>query len=96
MANTKSAKKDIKVSEANRARNRSVKSLCRSSVTKAEKLIADGNVEGAKAAVGSAVSTLDRAAEKGIIHPNNAARRKSRLMDKLNAVNPADASAAKA
>lgn len=90
MANTKSAKKDIKVNEANRARNRSVKSLCRSSITKAEKLITEGNTDGAKTAVSSAVKTLDKAAEKGIIHPNNAARRKSRLMDKLNAaVSPA-------
>lgn len=90
MANTKSAKKDIKANAENHARNKSVKSLCRSSITKAEKLIADGNVDGAKGAVSSAVRTLDKAAEKGIIHPNNAARRKSRLMDKLNAaVSPA-------
>ena len=85
MANTKSAKKDILANEVHRIRNRAVKSLCRSSVTKAEKLIADGNIDAAKTAVGSAVSTLDRAAEKGIIHANNAARRKSRLMDKINA-----------
>jgi small subunit ribosomal protein S20 len=85
LANTKSAKKDILVNEANRTRNRSVKSLCRSSVTKAEKFITEGNLEAAKTAVGFAVSSLDRAAEKGIIHRNNAARRKSRLMDKINA-----------
>ena len=85
MANTKSAKKDIRINEERRVRNRGVKSLCRSSINKAEKLIAEGNAEGAKNAVTSAVSILDRAAEKGVIHPNNAARRKSRLMDKLNA-----------
>ncbi len=89
MANTKSAKKDIRINEARRVQNRSVKSLCRSSITKAEKLIAEGNAEGAKTAVSAAISTLDRAAEKGVIHPNNAARRKSRLMDKLNAAAPA-------
>ena len=89
MANTKSAKKDILVNEANRLRNRSVKSLCRSSITKAEKLIDGGDMDAAKAAVGSAVSTLDRAAEKGIIHANNAARRKSRLMEKINAAGAA-------
>ena len=88
MANTKSAKKDIRINEARRVQNRSVKSLCRSSITKAEKLIAEGNAEGAKTAVNSAISTLDKAAEKGVIHPNNAARRKSRLMDKLNAAAP--------
>lgn len=85
MANTKSAKKDILANEIHRVRNRAVKSLCRSSITKAEKLINDGDLEAAKAAVGSAVSTLDRASEKGIIHRNNAARRKSRLMEKINA-----------
>lgn len=84
MANTKSAKKDIRVNVEKRARNRSVKSLCRTSITKAEKLLAAGSVEEAKTAVDSAVKRLDKAAEKGIIHPNNAARRKSRLMDKLN------------
>ena len=84
MANTKSAKKDIRVNIERRARNRSVKSLCRTGVTKAEKMIAAGNVEEANIAVASAVKSLDKAAEKGIIHPNNAARRKSRLMDKLN------------
>ena len=94
MANTKSAKKDIKVNETKRARNRSVKSLCRTGITKAEKLIAGGNVEEAKTAVASAVKSLDKAAEKGIIHPNNAARRKSRLMDKLNKTVTPKASAA--
>jgi len=95
LANTKSAKKDIRVNTERRARNRSVKSLCRSSITKAEKLLAGGDIEGAKTAVGSAVRTLDRAAEKGIIHPNNAARRKSRLMDKLNKTVPPVAGVAK-
>ncbi len=90
MANTKSAKKDIRVSEERRVRNRSVKSLCRTGITKAEKIIAAGNVDEAKTAVASAIKSLDKAAEKGIIHPNNAARRKSRLMDKLNkTVSPA-------
>jgi small subunit ribosomal protein S20 len=50
----------------------------------AKDLVLAGNVEAGKAAVAAAVSSLDKAAEKGIIHPNNAARRKSRLAKKLN------------
>ncbi len=50
---------------------------------KAEQSIATGNVD--QAAVLAAISTLDKAAVKGVIHKNNAARRKSRLMKKVNA-----------
>ena len=64
-------------------------------VTKAEKLINAGELDPAKAAVVAAVSSLDKAAEKGIIHPNNAARRKSRLMKKLNQAQSAGAAPAK-
>ena len=58
--------------------------MCKTNVTKAEKLIFSGELEAAREAVAAAVSSLDRAAEKGVIHPNNAARRKSRLLKKLN------------
>jgi len=58
--------------------------LTRTNITKAEKLIFSGELEAAREAVLVAVSSLDRAAEKGVIHPNNAARHKSRLMKKLN------------
>ncbi len=81
---TKSAEKQVRVSERRRLRNKSVRSLCKSSVTKAEKLIFSGELEGAREAVAAAVSSLDRAAEKGVIHSNNAARRKSRLLKRLN------------
>jgi len=46
----------------------------------------EGRLEEAREAVGVAVSALDKAAEKGIIHKNNAARRKSRLMRRLNQI----------
>jgi small subunit ribosomal protein S20 len=65
-------------------RNRSVRTQCRSNVVKAGRLIAAGELEVARAAVVVAVSSLDKAATKGVIHPNNAARRKARLMKKLN------------
>jgi len=61
-----------------------MRSLCKTNITKAEKLIQSGELEAAREAVAEAVSSLDRAAEKGILHPNNSARRKSRLLKKFN------------
>lgn len=84
MSNIKSSEKQVRVSEKRRLRNKSVRSLCKTNVAKAERLIFSGELESAQAAVVAAISSLDKAAEKGIIHPNNAARRKSRLMEKLN------------
>ncbi|MDP2952772.1 MAG: 30S ribosomal protein S20 [Chloroflexota bacterium] len=85
MANTKSAKKMIRVSARKRTRNKPIRSATKTFVSKAEKLILQKDIEGASKAVLEAVSTLDRAASKGNIHRNNAARRKSRLTKKLNA-----------
>lgn len=84
MAGSKSAQKKVQTSERRRLRNQSARSRCKTSITKAEKFIFSGEMESAQKAVVSAVSSLDKAAEKGIIHSNNAARRKSRLMKKLN------------
>ena len=81
---TKSAKKRVRVDERRRLRNRSIRSLVKTNITKAERLIFSGELEAARLAVVAAIGSLDKAAEKGIIHPNNAARRKSRLMRKLN------------
>jgi len=81
---TKSAQKQVRVAERRRVRNKPINSLCKTNITKAEKLIFSGELEAAQKAVVAAISSLDKAAEKGIIHPNNAARRKSRLMKKLN------------
>ena len=74
----------MRVAERRQLRNKSVRSLCKTNITKAEKLIFSGELESARQTVEAAISSLDKAAEKGIIHPNNAARRKSRLMKKLN------------
>ena len=84
MANIKSARKRIRVSQRERLRNKPVRSQTKTLVAKAEDLVFAGDIEPAKEAVAAAVSSLDKAAEKGIIHPNNAARRKSRLVKKLN------------
>lgn len=67
-----------------RLHNRSIKSLVRTQITKARNAIAVGD-ENSEEAVRRAISELDRAAKKGVIHRNNAARRKSRLMKRLNA-----------
>ena len=81
---TKSAKKQVGVDERRRQRNKSVRSLCRGNVVKAGRVISDGDFEAAREAVAVAVKSLDRAVAKGVIHANNAARRKSRLVKKLN------------
>jgi small subunit ribosomal protein S20 len=72
-------------------RNKSVESEVKTVVTRARKAVAAGDAGPAKEAVTAAISALDKAAEKGIIHANSAARRKSRLAIKLNAMSkPAD------
>ena len=81
---TKTAKKQMRVSERKRLRNKSIRSLCKTNITKAERFILSGERETSQKAVIAAISSLDKAAGKGVIHPNNAARRKSRLMKKLN------------
>jgi len=84
LPNTRSARKQVRVTQRRRLRNKSIQSLCKTNITKAERLIFSGELESAQEAAVAAISSLDRAAEKGVIHPNNAARRKSRLMKKLN------------
>ena len=65
-------------------RNRPVRRRARTLVTKAEGIIRAGDLDQAEVNVREATSALDNASGKVIIHPNNAARRKSRLMKKLN------------
>ena len=81
---TKSAQKQVRVTEKRRPRNKSIRSLTKTNIIKAERFIFSGMPNEAQKAVTTAISSLDKAAEKRIIHPNNAARRKSRLMKKLN------------
>jgi small subunit ribosomal protein S20 len=76
MPNIKSMKKDLKRNAKKHDRNTSAKSALKTFIKKAR--IAEG--EGAAAAVGVAVKQLDKAAQRGIIHKNQASRRKSRLM----------------
>ncbi|MBP1468196.1 30S ribosomal protein S20 [Candidatus Chloroploca sp. M-50] len=83
MANTQSAKKRIRSNARKHERNTVYRSRVKTMVKKAETSIFSGTPD--EEAVRDAISTLDKAAVKGIIHKNNAARRKSRLMKKLNA-----------
>ena len=84
MPHSKSAQKEVRVAKKRQFRNKSIRSLCKTRISKAEKLIFSGELNLGREAVVDAVSALDKAAEKRIIHANNAARRKSRLMKKLN------------
>lgn len=95
MANTKSAIKRIKTSRKRHERNVAVKSATRTFVKKARHAIAS-NAGEAQGEVVAAISALDRAAKKGVIHRNNAARRKSRLMKRFNAATAAALAAAAA
>jgi small subunit ribosomal protein S20 len=79
-----SAEKAARTSERKRLRNRSLKSATKTHITRAVKLISSNQLEDADKAVATTISALDRDAKKGVIHRNTAARRKSRLMKKLN------------
>jgi small subunit ribosomal protein S20 len=85
LANTKQAIKMIRVAEKRRLRNRPIRSSVRTHIRHAREAIADEASEPTTLeAVKRAISQLDRAVSKGVIHRNNAARRKSRLMKLLN------------
>ena len=84
MANIKSAIKRLRSAERRRLRNRAYIGRARTTIKKAQHLIDQGHLEEAREAVRLAVSSLDKAAAKGVIHKNNAARRKARLMRQLN------------
>ncbi|MBN1484167.1 MAG: 30S ribosomal protein S20 [Chloroflexia bacterium] len=93
MAHTPSALKRIRSSERRHKRNTVIRSRVKSLIRRARQQIDVGHLEQARLAVGDAISALDKAAEKGVLHKNNAARRKSRLMKYYNAAfSPASAS----
>ena len=84
MANIKSQMKRNRQNEKRRQHNRVYRTSSRTFVKKALNAIENGDKSAAEAAVKLAVQKLDRAAQKGVIHKDNAARRKSRLMAKFN------------
>jgi small subunit ribosomal protein S20 len=85
LANTLSAKKRIRSSARRQERNQVFRVSARTYIKKSRNLMAKGDLEGAETAAYHACKTLDKAARKGVIHPRNAARRKSRLMKALAA-----------
>lgn len=82
---TRSAVKAHRQSLKRRLRNRAVRSATKTAMKRAANTIAGGDLEAARQDVRAAIITLDRASQKGVLHPNNAARRKSRLLLKYNA-----------
>ncbi len=84
MANTASAKKRVRQNEKRRMRNRVWLTRARSTVKQARIAIDSKDSAASVEAVNKAISELDRAASKGVIHKRNAARRKSRLLKKLS------------
>jgi small subunit ribosomal protein S20 len=92
---TKTAEKEMRVAQRRQKRNQSALSGAKTLVTKAEKAISGGNMETAQAELKAAIKSLDKEAESGTVHGNNAARRKSRLMKKFNAAAKSTKTAAK-
>ena len=86
MANIKSQIKRNKQNAAARLRNRVYRGSARTYIRRAQSAIRTENAELAEAEVLKAIRALDRAAAKGVIHKNNAARRKSRLMAQYNSI----------
>ncbi len=84
MPNIASSIRQVRTDEKRTERNKSVRTEVKSAITKAEKLISAGKMDEAKVAVKTAAVTLDKAANKGVLHSNNTSRRKARLVAKLN------------
>jgi small subunit ribosomal protein S20 len=84
VANTQSAKERIRNSARKAEHNRLHRSRARTRVKNTRALVAKKDLPAAREELVKAMSALDRAAGKGVIHPNNAARRKSRLAKLLN------------
>lgn len=86
MANIKSAQKRILITERNNDRNRAFRSSMRTAIKRFQAAVAEGKKEEAQKVLASAFSTIDKAAKKGVIHKNQADRRKARLHKRLAAM----------
>ena len=82
---TRSADKAHRQSLRRHLRNRAVKSATKTAVKKANAAILSHDINAARDAVRAAIIALDKAAQKGVLHANNSARHKSRLLIKYNA-----------
>ena len=86
LANIKSAKKRILVTEVRTAKNKAIKSKVKTYVKKVEAAVAEGNKAAANEALTAAISEISKAANKGVYHKNTAARKVSRLTKAVNAM----------
>ena len=86
MANIKSAKKRILVTQTKTARNKSIRSKVKTSMKKVDAAIAAGDKAAAQACLVNATSEIDKACTKGVYHKNNASRKVSRLSKAVNAM----------
>lgn len=84
MPNTKSAEKRIRQTEKRTARNRRLKSMVKTSIRRFEESVQSGDAEAAKIKLLSATRQIDKAAAKGVMHKNTAARKKSQLTRTFN------------
>jgi small subunit ribosomal protein S20 len=96
MANTQSAKKRVRASLRKRDRNRSTRSAVKTLVSRARRPALPDAASLTSDEVRRAISALDKAAEKGVLHANNASRRKARLMRALAKLSPTATKAAPA
>jgi ribosomal protein S20 len=92
LPNTRSAKKRLRQNEKRRLRNRWFRGRAKTFIKKTRQAIERGDAEQARYYAQLAVKALDKAAAKGILHPNNAARRKSRLLKHLRRLEAQSAS----
>ena len=86
MPNIKSAKKRVLIAESNYARNKQYRTAMKTAIKKADKAIAENSAD-KEEVVKAAVKKIDQMACKGIIHKNNAARKKSSLVIRLAKAN---------
>lgn len=86
MPSSKSGEKAVRSAERKQLRNRPIRSAIKTHIAKVKRFILKHELESAQKAVVAAIKALDKAAQKGVIHRNTAARYKSRLMRRINQV----------
>ena len=89
MPNIKSAKKRVLVNDKKTEQNKNIRSEVKTAIKKVQTLVKEGNVEGAKAALPAAFSTIDGAVSKNILHKSNANNKKAKLAKKIDAAEKA-------
>ena len=86
MPNIHSSVQSVRLDEKRRTRNTAIKSTVKTSIRKADEAVIENRVEEVANLISKAASKIDRAAAAGVLHPNTAARKKSRLAKRANKV----------